>query len=363
MASKNDILQKAPVLGEESIALLERLSNASGVSGEEGAVRAIVLEETRPLDGAVRVDALGNVIAHKAGQGDQPLKVMLAAHMDEVGFMISVDDGDGLFQFQIVGGIDLRQLPGKKVLVGKDRIPGVIGARAIHLIQMEEMNHAIPLNTLRIDVGPGDAAKKVQPGDRAVFDTTFLRNGPSLTGKALDNRLGVATLIELLKVAPANIDLWCVFTVQEEIGARGAKVAAYTLHPDVAFAIDSTPANDLPRWDGEENTRYNTRLDSGPAIYSLDRGTISDPRLVEHLIHTGEQYGIPFQMRQPGGGGTDAGAIHRERGGIPSASVSVPGRYAHTAIGLARLEDWQNTVKLLYTALATLDRSILSDVS
>jgi tetrahedral aminopeptidase len=361
MEAKKDILQNLPVLGAEQIALLERLSNASGVSGEEGAVRAIVLEQVTSVADSVKVDALGNVIAHRAANSDSAVRVMMAAHMDEVGFMISADDGEGLFQFQIVGGVDIRQLPGKKVLVGKERIPGVIGARAIHLIKNEEMNTAIPLSTLRIDVGPGDAAKKVQPGDRAVFDTCFMQTGPSLRGKALDNRLGVATLIALLKAAPANIDLWMVFTTQEEIGARGAKVAAYAVHPDLAIAVDSTPANDLPAWDGSENTRYNARLGFGPAIYPFDRGTISDPRLVAYMMQTGEAYGVPFQIRQPGGGGTDASVIHREREGIPSISVSVPGRYAHTAILLARLEDWQNTVRLLYAALAGLSRDVLAE--
>jgi endoglucanase len=360
MTPEKNILQHAPRIGAEEIALLERLSNASGVSGDEGAVRALVLEQVRPLADTVRVDALGNVIAFKAGsQGENRLKVMLASHMDEIGLMISADDGGGLFQFQLVGGIDVRQLPGKAVLVGKERIPGVIGARAIHLTSEEERRNAIPLNTLRIDVGPGDAASKVEPGDRAVFATAFQHSGPSLMGKALDNRLGVATLIELLRAAPVNIDLYCVFTTQEEIGLRGAGAAAYAIQPDLAIAVDSTPANDLPAWDGSENARYNTRVGFGPAIYSYDRGTISDPRLVAWLARTGAEHGIPFQMRQPGGGGTDAGAIHKERAGIPAVSVSVPGRYAHTAILLARLEDWQNTLSLLWVGLSTLPADIL----
>lgn len=361
MTPEKDLLQRAPGIGPQEISLLEQLSNASGVSGEEGAVRAIVLEQVRPLVDNVHVDALGNVIAFKAGsQSGSRLRVMLAAHMDEVGLMISADDGDGLFQFQVVGGIDVRQLAGKAVLVGKERIPGVIGARAIHLTSEEERRNTIPLNTLRIDVGPGDAAGRVQPGDRVAFATRFQQSGPSLIGKALDNRLGVATLITLLRSAPDNIDLYCVFTTQEEIGLRGAGAAAYSVQPDFAIAVDSTPANDLPVWDGSENQRYNTRLGYGPAIYSYDRGTISDPRLVSWLVATGERYAIPFQMRQPGGGGTDAGAIHRERAGIPSVSVSVPGRYAHTAILLARTEDWDHTVKLLWTALSTLPQELLS---
>ncbi len=183
--------------------------------------------------------------------------------------------------------------------------------------------------------------------------------GPSLRGKALDNRLGVATLIELVRHAPENVELLAAFTVQEEIGLRGARVAAYALNPDLALVIDSTPANDLPVWDDSENTRYNTRLGGGPAIYLADSATLSDPRLIGWLAQTAESAGIPYQFRQPGGGGTDAGAIHRQRMGIPSISVSVPGRYAHTASMMARLSDWQNTLALLHQALSNFRPEVL----
>jgi tetrahedral aminopeptidase len=173
------------------------------------------------------------------------------------------------------------------------------------------------VDSLRIDVGPGNSSK-VKVGDRATFATRFSRTGASLRAKALDDRLGVATLIELVKNAPANIDLLAAFTVQEEVGLRGAKVAAYALEPDVAIALDSTPANDLPAWDGSENTRYNTRLGEGPAIYVADAATLSDPRLIRLLVETAQAAGIPYQIRQPGGGGTDAGAMHKQRAGIPT---------------------------------------------
>jgi endoglucanase len=172
--------------------------------------------------------------------------------------------------------------------------------------------------------------------------------------------LGVATLIRLLKEVPDHIDLLAAFTVQEEVGLRGAHVAAYTLSPDLAFALDCTPANDLPSYDREENVRYNTRLGAGPAIYVADKGTLSDPRLIRHLVKTAESHGIPYQFRQPGGGGTDAAAIHQQRSGIPSVSVSIPSRYTHTAAGIARVADWKNTTALMYIALATLSKDILT---
>ena len=346
-----------PTVGNTQIKLLERLCNACAVSGDEGEVRQIVLEEIKGHVDDVRVDALGNVLAIKKGSAKKRLRVMLSAHMDEVGFMLVADDGDGLYRFETVGGMDLRQLPGKAVLVGRDHIPGVIGARPIHLTTAEERRHTIPLDALRIDLAPGGKAK---PGDRAAFATRFQRSGPVLIAKSLDNRFGVAALIELVRHAPANIDLLAAFTVQEEIGLRGAKVAAYALEPDLAIAVDSTPANDLPTHDDEENAAYNTKLGFGPAIYIADGATFSDPRLVRFLAETGDLEKIPYQFRQPGGGGTDAGAIHKSRAGVPSASVSVPHRYSHTAASVARLDDWKNYIFLLHAALSRITPALLA---
>jgi endoglucanase len=343
--------------GNSQLKLLERLCNASAVSGDEGEVRRIVLAEIKGLADEVKVDALGNVLATKKGTGRNRLRLMVSAHMDEVGFMLVAEEGEGLYRFETVGGIDVRQLPGKAVLVGKEHIPGVIGARPIHLTTADERRRTIPLDTLRIDLGPGGKAKL---GERATFATRFQRNGPVLIAKALDNRFGVATLIELLRHAPDNIDLLAAFTVQEEIGLRGAKVAAHAFDPDLGIAVDSTPANDLPSHDGEENNAYNTRLGHGPAIYIADGSTLSDPRLVRFLAATGDALGIPYQFRQPGGGGTDAGAIHRARAGVPSITVSVPHRYAHTAALISRLDDWKNTLALLQGGLARMSREVIS---
>jgi putative aminopeptidase FrvX len=349
-----------PEAGPQQIELLEKLCNACAVSGNEGEVRQIVLEQVRPYADELKVDALGNVLVTHRGKVENCLRVMLAAHMDEVGFMLVDDEEGGLFRFAVIGGIDIRYLVGKPVLVGREHLPGVIGARPIHLTERDELDHKIALDILRIDLGT-EGSSKAKAGDWATFATRFSRVGPSLCAKALDDRLGVATLIELVQHAPDNIDLLAAFTVQEEIGSRGAKVAAYAFNPDLAIAIDSTPANDLPAWDGSENTSYNTQLDAGPAIYLADRGTISDQRLVTHLAQTAKDAAIPFQYRQPGGGSTDAAAIHLQHAGIPSVSVSVPGRYAHTPAAIARLEDWDNTLRLLYHALRRFDGTFLAD--
>jgi endoglucanase len=343
--------------------LLEKLCHALAVSGDESEVRAIVQQELAGRADEVRVDALGNVLAIKRATvrptSGAPLRLMLAAHMDEVGFMLVAEDGDGLFRFETIGNVDVRQLPGRAVIVGSEHIPGVIGARPIHLTTAEERQKTIPLDALRIDLGP-EGSKKAQAGDRATFATRFQRHGAVIMGKALDNRLGVALLLELLRTPPPHLDLLAAFTVQEEIGLRGAQVAAYALEPDLAIALDATPANDLPPWDEEENTSYNTRLGCGPAIYLADSATLADPRLVRWLVETAEAEKIPYQFRQPGGGGTDAGAIHKSRHGVPSVSLSVPHRYSHTALSLARLEDWQHTLALLRAALARLTPQVLA---
>jgi len=359
-------------IGDAQICLLERLCNACAVSGNESEVRQIVLEQVRPFASEVRVDALGNVLALRRGQIRQPLRVMVAAHMDEVGMMLMDDEGDGVFRFELIGGVDVAHLPGKSVYIGRAHLPGVIG-RPLSFTADEDQDtevfgdgpdNKIPLASLRIDVSP-DNAKKVKVGDYVTFTTAFTRLGPSLRAKAFDDRIGVAILIELFRNAPPNIDLQAAFTVQEEAGLRGAHVAAYALDPQLALVLDCTPARDLPHWEvdsaaaGCENALYNTRLGAGPAIYISDSSTIHDPRLVRHLVETAEALGIPYQIRQPGGGGTDAGAVHRQRTGIPSVSVSVPGRYIHTPATIIRLEDWQNSLRLAHAALSRLSPAIL----
>ncbi len=359
MTTSQEELNTILSIGEEQIELLEKLCNACAVSGDEGEVRAVVTEQLKTIADEMLTDALGNLLITRKARVDDPLRVMLAAHMDEVGFMITDDDGGGIFHFATVGGIDKRSLVGKTVLVGKEHIPAVIGAKPIHLTEEGEMERTIPLESLRMDAGPG-ASGKIKVGDRAAFATRFEVIGPSLRAKALDDRLGVAILIELVKHAPENIELLAAFTTQEEVGARGARAAAYRFNPDLAIALDSTPAYDLPTWDETENSQYNTRLGSGPAIYIADSSTLSNPRLVRHFMQTAEALNIPYQIRQPGGGGTDAGTIHRQRAGIPSISISVPGRYAHTSVMLARRSDWENTQKLVYAALSGMDRNLLA---
>lgn len=341
-------------IGVQQFRLLERLCNAVSVSGDESEVRKIVVEEVKTYADEVKVDALGNVLVTKHGSGRKNPRVMLDAHMDEVGFMIVGEEGNGLYRFEIIGGIDLRHLPGKQVLVGRDHLPAVIGMPPIHVVK--DTTATIELDSLYIDLGLDGKAKV---GDYATFATKFRRVGPSILSKAIDDRIGVAILIELLKHAPSNIDLCLSFSVQEEIGLRGAKVAAHYFDPDLGIAVDSTPARDLPSQNNEENISYNTKAGLGPAIYIANSSAVNDPRLVRFLEETAIRQKIPYQFRQPGGGGTDAGAIQEARAGVPVVSVSVPHRYTHSPISISRVGDWKNTLNLLHFALRRVTPALL----
>jgi len=348
-----------PSFGSTQMKLLEKLCNAISISGDEIEVRKIVLDEVKDFADEVKVDAMGNVLATRFGRGAKRLRVMVDAHMDEVGFIIVADEGDGIYRFETVGGIDSRRLLGKQVYVGRNRVPGVIGGKPIHLMDGAERRRKVSVDGLRIDIGLATAGM-VNVGDRAGFATKFRRVGPSIMAKAIDDRIGVATLIELLKHAPSNVDLCAVFSVQEEIGLRGAKVAAQYFKPGMAIAIDSTPAYDLPIYDGSENAFYNAKLGLGPAIYIADGSTLHDPRLVRFLSGIGDAENIPYQFRQPGGGGTDSGAIQRSLAGIPTVSVSVPLRYAHSPVSISRVDDWKNTISLLHAVLKKITPTLIS---
>ena len=349
---------------EASLELLRKLSETVAVSGDEGPVRKIILETIKDLADEVKVDTIGNVLAVKHGLARAP-RVLVVAHMDEIGFMIVGIDGDGLLKFEAVGGIDDRILLGKPVWIGENKIPGVIGMKPIHLVKGAERESVVKIDSLRIDIGAtsrDSAGRLVRPGDRATFATPFTHLGPTARGKAFDNRAGCATLVEILRGTRSGypVELICAFTVQEEVGLRGARVAGFTAKPDAAIVLDTTPANDLPAPDEEdENFKYNTRLGMGPAIYTQDGSTLHDRRLIKHLTAVAESKGIPYQFRQPGGGGTDAGAIQRSRAGVPTVSVSTPARYIHSPGALMSLDDYRNAAQLVRAALENWDGKVL----
>lgn len=346
--------------------LLQGLSEARGISGQEGAARALILEAIEGQVEDVRVDALGNVLARRPGRDGAGLpRVLLTAHMDEVGFMLRSIDGDGLLRFYAVGGIDARILPGLRVEVGREALPGVILWRPIHLGREQK---ALPLEQLRIDIGAldrADAARHVKAGDMITFATEFTQPAAgTLRGKALDNRAGCALLVELLQGADWPCDVLVAFTTQEEIGLHGAQVAARALQPDLAIVLESTPAHDLPEPGAEpdERTAPNpaTRQGAGPALTVMDRSMIADPRLLAWLRAVAAEQEIPVQLKSASGGGTDGGAIHLADEGVPTAVVAMPARYIHGPAALLRVSDYEHSLALLRAALQDVRPALLS---
>ncbi|MFN2155590.1 MAG: M42 family metallopeptidase [Anaerolineae bacterium] len=343
---------------------LEALSNAFGPSGCEGKVRRVVIDAIADKVDELQVDHLGNVIARQKGTQYPDFKVMVSAHMDEVGFMITHIDDGGLLHFTKVGGIDDRVLPAKVVRIGRSEIRGVISVKPVHLTDQAERNKVISYENMTIDIGvssKAEAERLVDRGDYAVFDVAYEDLGvpsmPMAKGKAFDDRAGCAVLIELIERGPYPFDFWPVFTTMEEVGLRGAQVAAYRVMPDAALALEGTICDDGPR---EEDTSPTTAVGKGPAISPMDRSVIADRRLVRLLVETAEAEGIPYQFKQPGMGGTDAGAIHLAKTGVPSVPVSVPSRYIHSPVCMLSKDDLNNTVRLMTATLQRMTPDVLS---
>jgi endoglucanase len=345
--------------------LLEKLSNARGVSGNEAEVREILIDAIKDRVDEYRVDTIGNLITLKKAKGARPsaslrmrsaLKVMLAAHMDEVGLMIVHHESNGHLRFAKVGGIDDRVLPSKVVLIGKDKIPGVIGVKPIHLLKQKEREQVMDVDSMTIDIGAKtkeEAQGAVKIGDYATFATEFAEMGDGLVkGKALDDRAGCTVLAEILK-REYPFDVYGVFTAQEEVGARGAWVAAYAIEPDYAFALEGTVCDDSPK---EKDVSPVTRIGAGPAITIADNSMIADRRLVNLLVETAKENRIPYQFKQAIAGGTDAGRIALTKEGVPSAVVAVPARYIHSPVSLLSKQDFENTIALMTKALPKLTK-------
>jgi tetrahedral aminopeptidase len=344
--------------------LLQELCDARGVSGDESVVREIL---RRAVEGSVdecRVDALGNLICLKKARiapasPATPVRVLLAAHMDEVGLIVTGYNEDGTLRYAKVGGIDDRILLAKQVLVGDKALPGIIGSRPIHLIRREEADKAADMSYSAIDIGAltrETAEKLVQLGDYVTFRTRFsLLSADGLRtarGKAFDDRVGCAALAEVLAGEYA-VDLYAVFTTQEEVGLRGAKVAGYRIDPDIALALEGTICDDLPQ-ERERDLSPVTVLGKGPVIYLRDQSVVCDRRVVRLLSSTAESNGIPYQYLQGVIGGTDSGELHLARAGVPAGVLAVPCRYVHAPVGVVSLVDYENTVKLLVASLSRL---------
>ncbi|SHF23900.1 endoglucanase [Caldanaerobius fijiensis DSM 17918] len=329
--------------------MLKKLTDAFGVSGYEKEVRDVIKDEVKD-SGEVFVDKLGNLIVHKKGNGK---KVMLAAHMDEVGFIVTAIKDDGRIKFAPVGGIDARILVSKRVVFGRAKVKGVIGYKPIHLQSEGERNDPVNVKDLFIDIGAtskDEVLKSIKPGDYATFESEYVEMGKYIKAKALDDRVGCAILIDILK-ENYNLDLYCVFTVQEEVGLRGATVAAYKIEPEIGLVIEGTTCADFVKDDKD----FVTETGKGPAISVMDSSSITNEKLLNRILKVAEENGIPYQIRRGNVGGNDAGAIHKTKSGIITASISVPTRYIHSPISMVHKDDYEYTLKLVKKVLESIE--------
>lgn len=333
---------------------IKELCGLNGVSSFEDEVRAYIKEKAAPYADDMRVDAMGSLIVFKNGRKHTGNKLLLAAHMDEVGLIIRAVTDDGYLRFDTVGGIDRRVLIGKLVSVGAGRIPGVIGLKAYHLVNDEEEKRVPKVEDLYIDIGAKDkdAAKAlVSIGDCAAFVSDAVGFGSGMIkAKALDDRIGCAVMLELLK-EELPMDCTFAFTVQEEVGCRGAFGAAFSVKPQVALVLETTTAADLA---GVKEHSQVCKLGGGPVVPFMDGGSVADRGLFELTRTLAEQNGIPWQTKHFIAGGNDASVIQRSREGVRTVVVSAAVRYLHAPAGVACIRDLDDILKLSRLFLAAM---------
>lgn len=326
--------------------LLQQLTETFGPSGYEENVRKLIEAEVKPLADEIKVDALGSLIVRKkpAKGSKNSRKIMIAAHMDEIGLMVSHIDEKGFVHFMPIGGVFRKYVVGGRVRF-LNGTHGVLGYD-----NLSNVNELPTLDKVYIDVGA--TSKKdcpVQVGDVAAFDRPYIEMGDRLVAKSMDDRVGVLVAIEALRaLASTPHDVYFVFTTQEEVGTRGAGTSAYGVDPDLGIAVDVTPTADTPN-----GLKMEMALGKGPCIKIQDAGAISDPRIVKWMINTAEKNKIPYQREVLLLGGTDARAIQAVRAGVPAGGISIPVRYVHSPSEMVDLSDVQNSIKLLTALLRT----------
>ncbi len=329
--------------------LIKRICEAPGIPGREDAVRPIVIEALQPLVDDISVDALGNVIARKNGKGGP--RVMIAAHMDEIGFIVRSIDDNGFIRLQNVGGFDARVLPSQRVLVHTregDVLRGALqlATKPTHILSADEIKPP-KVTDLYVDLGmKGDDVKaKVEIGDMVTFDRTLERVGDTVMSKSLDDRASVFIMIEAIRaLGDHQAEIVAVATTQEEVGLRGARTAAFGVDPDIGVALDVTIAGDIPGFDASERV---SKLGDGVAIKIFDSSHIPNHKLIRHFRDVADKNNIPYQLEVLSRGGTDAGAMQLSRAGMPVITISLPTRYLHTVNEMANVEDIQGEITLL----------------
>ena len=326
--------------------LLKELCAASGVSSWEHPVRELIREKAAPYADSIRMDALGNLIVFKKGAKSTGNKLLLSGHMDEVGLMITRIEEDGTLRFDSVGGIDRRVLMGKRVYVGEKALPAVIGSKPIHLTSADERKRVPKMDELYLDLGfdsKEEAEAMVSLGDVATFDPEWVEFGNGLLkAKAIDDRVGCAVMLKLLE-EPLPMDCTFVFSVQEEVGTRGAFAYAFSVKPEIALVVEGTTAADIP---GTPEHLTVCGPGKGVVIPFMDGGSIYDRELFEVLRKLSEDNDIPWQTKHLIAGGTDARTVQRSRTGVRVAGVAVALRNIHSAASVGAVADIENMLKL-----------------
>lgn len=320
--------------------LLKRLLETFGPSGNEETIREVIRQEIKDYADEIKVDALGNLIAIKRGNGK---KIMVASHMDEIGIMVTNIDENGFLRFTNIGGVSPFTALYQRVMFA-DGTMGVVGME-----KLDEMKD-LALNKMFIDIGAcskEEAMKKVNVGDVACFYTPYVQNDDYIMAKALDDRIGCYVTIEALKaLKDCPNEVYFVFTVQEEVGLRGAKTAAYGIDPDMGIAIDVTLTGDTPK-----AKTMDVKMGKGTAIKIKDNSVLAHPTVKNLMIETAKENNIPYQLEILEGGGTDSGAIHLTKSGVPSGVISVPCRYVHSPSEMVSVKDVKSSIELLVKVL------------
>lgn len=341
-----------------NVKLLKEICEVAGAPGFEQRIREVVLREVKPLVDKVEIDNMGNVIAIKKGK--QPKKVMIGAHMDEIGFIVTHIDDNGFLRFHTLGGFDPKTLTAQRVIVhGKKDLIGVMGSKPIHVMTPEEKTKMPKTTDYFIDLGmpKKEVEKLVSVGDPVTRERQLIEMGNCVNCKSIDNRVSVFILIETLRKLKSKkvpYDIYGVFTVQEEVGVRGANVSALNIQPDFGFGLDTTIAFDVP---GAQPHEKVTELGKGVAIKVMDSSTICDYRMVKYMKETADKNKIKWQPEILPAGGTDTAGIQRMNpGGAIAGAVSIPTRHIHQVIEMADKTDIDSSIKLLMYCLLDLDK-------
>lgn len=356
---------------DETLTMLKDLTDAKGIPGNEREPRKVMETYITPYADEVEQDGLGSLIAKKTGDAEGP-KVMVAGHLDEVGFMVTKIDKKGFISFQTVGGWWSQVMLAQRVTIVTrkgDTVTGVIGSKPPHILSPEARNKPVDIKDMFIDVGASSKEEVLDwgilPGDMVVpyFEFTVMNNDKYLLAKAWDNRIGVAIAIDVMKKLKEENHpntLFSVGAAQEEVGLRGAKTAAAKIQPDIGFAVDVGVAGDTPGISEKEATGT---MGDGPQILLFDASMVSHTGLRNLVVDTAEEKGIPYQFGSIPGGGTDAGSIHVSNNGVPSLAICIPTRYIHSHAGILHRDDYENTVKLLVEVIKKLDHDTVKQLT